>query len=85
MAAPVHAPREALTGMVERVTFHSEGSGYCVLRVAVPGQRELVTVIGAAASVTAGEQLEATGSWIIDREYGRQFQVDCAPGESACA
>ncbi len=74
MAMPVHAPREALTGMVERVTFHSEGSGYCVLRVAVPGQRELVTVIGAAASVTAGEQLEATGSWIIDREYGRQFQ-----------
>ena len=36
--------REALAGLVERVTFHSPETGFCVLRVKVRGQRELVTV-----------------------------------------
>ena len=40
---------EHLQGSVERVTFHSPESGFCVLRVKVRGQRDLVTVVGAAA------------------------------------
>lgn len=53
--APTHAdnPVEKLHGSIERVTFHSEASGFCVLRVKVKGYRELITVIGSAASVTA--------------------------------
>ena len=51
-------PLEKLQGSVERVTFHSESSGFCVLRVKVKGHRELITVIGPAASVTAGEYIE---------------------------
>jgi len=31
---------ERLSGSVERVTFHSEETGFCVLRVKVRGQRE---------------------------------------------
>jgi exodeoxyribonuclease V alpha subunit len=34
-------PVERLSGSVERVTFHSEESGFCVLRAKVKGQREL--------------------------------------------
>lgn len=74
MTTPSLTDSECLAGMVERVTFHSEGNGFCVLRVAVPGQRDLVTVIGSAASVTAGEHLEASGHWVNDQEYGRQFR-----------
>jgi exodeoxyribonuclease V alpha subunit len=43
--------REALAGLVERVTFHSPDSGFCVLRVKVRGHRDLVTVIGSAAGM----------------------------------
>jgi exodeoxyribonuclease V alpha subunit len=43
------SPTERLSGSVERVTFHSEESGFCVLRVKVKGHRELVIVIGSAA------------------------------------
>ncbi len=38
--------REPLSGLVERVTFHSPETGFCVLRVKVRGHRELVTVLG---------------------------------------
>jgi len=70
-----HEPRERISGGIERVTFHSEASGFCVLRVKVRGQRDLVTIIGNAASVTAGEYVEAIGWWANDREHGLQFKA----------
>jgi exodeoxyribonuclease V alpha subunit len=66
---------ERLQGSVERVTFHSEESGFCVLRVKVRGQRDLVTVVGSAAVVTAGEYVECAGLWNNDRQHGLQFKA----------
>ena len=68
-------PVERLQGAVERVTFHSEESGFCVLRVKVRGQRDLVTVVGIAAVVTAGEYVECEGGWNNDRQHGLQFKA----------
>ena len=66
--------REVLAGAVERVTFHSEESGFCVLRIKARGHRELVTVLGHAAAVSAGEWITASGEWVNDRTYGPQFR-----------
>jgi exodeoxyribonuclease V alpha subunit len=66
---------ERLQGAIERVTFHSEESGFCVLRVKVRGQRDLVTVVGTAAVVTAGEYVECEGAWSNDRQHGLQFKA----------
>jgi exodeoxyribonuclease V alpha subunit len=66
---------ERLSGSVERVTFHSEESGFCILRTKVKGRRDLVTVVGSAASVTPGEYVECIGSWQNDRTYGLQFKT----------
>ena len=71
--SPAPEPRERLSGSVERVTFHSEASGFCVLRVKVKGERDLLTVIGSAATVTAGEYIVALGIWVNDRQHGLQF------------
>ena len=75
--APAAAPpeREALAGLVERVTFHSPETGFCVLRVKARGQRDLVTVVGAAAAITAGEFVQASGTWVNDRTHGLQFKA----------
>lgn len=67
---------ENLTGIVERITFHSPESGFSVLRVKVKGQTELVTVVGSTTSVSCGEVLEARGDWIIDRQFGQQFKAE---------
>ncbi|MDD9981051.1 MAG: ATP-dependent RecD-like DNA helicase [Gammaproteobacteria bacterium] len=66
--------REVLAGSVERVTFHSEESGFCVLRVKARGHRELVTVVGHAAAVASGEWITASGEWVNDRTWGPQFR-----------
>ncbi|RQW83074.1 MAG: hypothetical protein EHM62_02650 [Methylococcus sp.] len=68
-------PLERLQGSVERVTFHSEASGFCVLRIKVRGQRDLITVTGSAASVTPGEYVECLGVWVNDRTHGLQFKA----------
>lgn len=68
-------PTERLSGSVERVTFHSEESGFCVLRVKVKGHRELVIVIGSAASITPGEYVECVGTWHNDKSHGLQFKT----------
>jgi exodeoxyribonuclease V alpha subunit len=67
--------REPLAGLVERVTFHNADSGFCVLRIKVRGHRELVTVLGAAPSITAGEYIQASGAWENHREHGLQFRA----------
>src|SRR5262245_66649147 len=51
--SPFTHPTEQLTGAVERVTFHSDETGFCVLRVKVRGQRDLVSVGVSAAAITA--------------------------------
>ena len=65
-----------VAGTVERVTFHSEDTGFCVLRVNAARRREPVTVVGTAASVGPGEFVEAQGSWVNDRNYGLQFRAE---------
>lgn len=69
-------PTERLSGSVERVTFHSEESGFCVLRAKVKGHRDLITVIGSAASITPGEYIECIGIWTNDRTHGLQFKAN---------
>lgn len=68
--------RENLTGFVERVTFHNEDSGFCVLRVKARGHRDLINVVGHAATISAGEFVQAIGRWINDRAHGLQFRAD---------
>lgn len=66
---------ERLSGLVERVTFHNADSGFCVLRLKVKGERELVTLVGHAPAVSSGEYAMASGNWVTDREHGRQFKA----------
>ena len=76
MTAPGPPPElDRLSGLVERVTYHNGETGFCVLRLKVKGERELVTLIGYTPTVTPGEYASASGNWVIDREHGRQFSA----------
>jgi exodeoxyribonuclease V alpha subunit len=68
--------KEALAGIVMRVTFHSPESGFCVLRVKVRGRRDLITLVGSAAAIQPGEYIHASGRWDNHRDHGLQFKAD---------
>src|ERR1700736_6752483 len=74
-AMPERRPAtEEISGVIERVTFHNEENGFCVLRVKTKGHREETTVVGSLPSVSAGEWLAAGGWWVRDKEHGLQFK-----------
>ena len=64
---PEPSVKEVLAGLVERVTYHNAENGFCVLRAKARGHRDVVTVVGHAAAIAAGEWITASGEWIHDR------------------
>jgi hypothetical protein len=72
---PNPSDREVLAGLVERVTYHNAENGFCVLRARARGHRDVVTVVGHAASISAGEWITASGDWVNDRTHGQQFKA----------
>ena len=67
--------REVLAGLVECITYQNADSGFRVVRVKARGHRDLVTLVGHAATISAGEWITATGGWVNDRTHGQQFNV----------
>jgi exodeoxyribonuclease V alpha subunit len=72
---PESTNEEVLAGLIERVTYHNSENGFCVLRAKVRGHREVVTVVGHAATIAAGEWITASGEWVNDRTHGQQFKA----------
>jgi exodeoxyribonuclease V alpha subunit len=74
--------KESISGLIERVTYFNEESGFVVLRVKVQGRRDLLTVVGKSVSANVGEWVKAEGVWARDREHGLQFKAErlvCTP------
>ena len=46
-----------------------------MLRVKARGQRDLITVVGHASTINAGEFVQASGIWVNDRTHGPQFKA----------
>ena len=72
---PESSTQEVLAGLVERVTYHNAENGFCVLRIKARGHRDLVTVVGHAAAISAGEWITTAGEWVNDRTHGQQFKA----------
>jgi hypothetical protein len=67
--------REVLAGTIERVTFTtprtiSAGSASGLGRIMT-----LITIVGHAAAIAAGEWVTATGDWVNDHTHGQQFKA----------
>ena len=75
MTQPQSATQEVLAGYIERVTYHNAENGFCVLRAKARGHRDVVTVVGHAATISAGEWITASGEWVNDRTHGQQFRA----------
>ncbi|MCM9079623.1 MULTISPECIES: SF1B family DNA helicase RecD2 [Streptomyces] len=81
MAAAEGAPRAVqlavVDGVLERITYANEESGYTVARVDTGrGSGDLLTVVGALLGAQPGESLRMEGRWGSHPQYGKQFTVE---------
>ena len=68
---PEPSNQEVLAGLIERVTYHNPRNGFCVLRTKVRRHRDVVTLVGHAATIAAASsecgnntrQTTVAGSW----------------------
>lgn len=67
-----------LAGVVERVLFERNETGYRVLRVRAVGEADAVVVVGAMPPAEPGELIRAEGAWYLDKVWGRQFRAGSA-------
>lgn len=76
---------DSLEGIVERITFYSEETGYTVLRLHpagkprsgfAAGEDDLLTVVGNLPEVNPGESLRLHGVWTAHPQYGKQFKAE---------
>ncbi|NUR85164.1 MAG: AAA family ATPase, partial [Nonomuraea sp.] len=66
----------SLQGVLERITFQSEESGYTIARLATERSgSDLLTVVGPLLGAQVGESLQLEGRWMSHPRYGRQFEV----------
>ena len=66
-----------LEGVLERITYANQDTGYTIARVATERTGpDLLTVVGALLGAQVGESLRLTGRWGSHPKYGKQFQVD---------
>lgn len=76
-------PPDVLRGVVERITYHSEETGYTVAKLSpehrpshLPHWQTEVALVGTMLGVTVGESVEVRGRWTMHAEYGKQFSVE---------
>ena len=70
---------EKVTGIVNRVTYHSESTGWSVLRVnPFDSPESQVTVTVHQTKVFAGATMEFIGQWSDHPKFGRQFKAEQA-------
>ncbi|MEU6240714.1 ATP-dependent RecD-like DNA helicase [Streptomyces sp. NPDC047024] len=66
-----------LEGVLERITYANEETGYTVARVDTGrGGADLLTVVGALLGAQVGESLRMEGRWGSHPQYGKQFHVE---------
>ena len=69
--------RAEVTGVLERITYSNEETGYTVARVDTGrGGGDLLTVVGALLGAQCGESLKLYGRWGSHPQYGKQFTVE---------
>lgn len=75
--------QETLEGVVERITYYSDESGYTVLRLrpnkpryGLAGRDGLLTVVGTLPELQPGETVRFTGVWSTHKDFGKQFKAE---------
>lgn len=67
--------KSKIRGILEKIIFKNSETGFIVGKVRLE-DNNLVTIVGNAFELQCGEKLEVTGKWILNRNYGQQFEIE---------
>jgi len=65
-----------ICGVVEKITYSNEESGFVVAKFQETGKKGLTTIVGNLRVLRPGESLKLSGTWVNHSRFGEQFQVE---------
>ena len=68
-------PETLIQGVLERIIYENEETGFTVAKIKEDRKKELTTIVGNLIGVTPGERIELQGRWVYKKDYGEQFEV----------
>lgn len=63
-------------GIVDRIVYESEETGFFVGRLRVDDGGELITFVGNVMAVSPGETIRIRGHWVNDKKFGHQLRTE---------
>ena len=72
---PAPAAETLVEGEVERVTFENEQTGFRVVKLAVAGRSDRLTVVGSFPRVGVGTRVRVRGSIETSAKHGEQLRA----------
>ncbi len=63
-------------GVLERITYKSEQTGYTIIKVRPKASASLVTVVGYMEGIAVGEKIRIEGPWETHPRYGQQLKME---------
>lgn len=66
---------EQIQGIIKRITFQSEETGFTVLSLQDEKTNKIHTCVGTLLSIEQGESVKVCGEWIKNKRFGLQFSV----------
>ena len=67
---------EIISGLIERITFASDDTGFTVARLKEPQKLDTTMIVGKMPNIQVGEQLGCEGHWKMHPQHGLQFVVE---------
>lgn len=67
--------RSKIEGILEKIIFKNSETGFMVGKIRSKDNK-LVTIVGNTFELQCGEKLEVTGKWILNKNYGQQFEIE---------
>lgn len=65
---------EIIKGTVHKIIFQKNDTGYCVFDLQLE-DKSIITVLSNSFFLTADEEIETEGQWIVNPKYGKQFKA----------
>lgn len=65
---------DKISGVLEKIVFKNSENGFMVARLRLE-DRDLVTIVGNTVELQIGEELDVSGRWVENKDYGKQFEI----------
>jgi exodeoxyribonuclease V alpha subunit len=65
-----------IKGILEKIVFKNPENDFLIGRIRNDESNELVTIVVHSPELQTGEKIEITGKWVINKKYGKQFEVE---------